>query len=234
MLAAGAATLVAVPGAAAQDSGSRQTAKLKFTSKHPGAPTGLTFKVDYVNPADPAAKPPAVAQVVEKLARGARFDTTVPEACTASDPELMLLGPSACPPGSQVAEGVITLDTGLPQPGRFITSPAEFFNNFGEFIFLNQVLATESPRVVSRARVRRRSYVSNAPFLPGTPPDGAAVDTVKVDGFAVTRDFDGHVRSYVTTPPRCPERGYWLNRATFTYFDGVSQTVRTRSRCRAG
>jgi hypothetical protein len=227
--------LVALPAAAAaQDTGSRQAAKVKFTTKKPGAPSGLVFKVDYVNPSDPAAKPPAVRRVVERLARGARFDTSAPEPCAATDPELMLLGTAACPAGSAVGTGHLTLDTGVPGPGRLVEVGIDFFNNAGELIFLNQPGPLDSPRVVVRSVVNERQVISEAPFLPGTPPDGAAIDTVSARFQAVTRNIGGERHSYVTTPPRCPERGYWVNRATFTYFDGVSQTVRSRSRCRAG
>jgi|SRR5688500_7861998 hypothetical protein len=227
--------LLALPTAAgAQDAGSRQAAKLKFTTKQPGTPSGLVFKVDYVNPADPAAKPPAVRRVVETLARGARFDTSAPESCTAPDPQLMLLGTGACPAGSAVGTGHLTLDTGLPDPGRIVDVEIDFFNNANELIFLNQPGPLDSPRVVVRAALGERRAVSEAPFLPGTPPDGAAIDTVSARFQAVTRTIGGERHSYVTTPPRCPKRGYWVNRAAFTYFDGVSQTVRSRSRCKAG
>ena len=228
------AALTVGPAAHAQDTGSRQTAKVKFTTKQPGAPSGLIFKVDYANPDDPAAKPPAVRRVVEKLARGARFDTAAPEPCTAADPQLMLLGTAACPPGSAVGTGHLTLDTGFPGPGRIVDVGIDFFNNANELIFLNQPGPLDSPRVVVRSAVTDRRVISEAPFLPGTPPDGAAIDTVDARFHAATREAGGKTRSYVTTPPRCPQRGYWLNRVTFTYFDGASQTVRSRSRCTVG
>ena len=38
-------------------------------------------------------------------------------------------------------------------------------------------------------------------------------------------------RSFLRTPPQCPASGRWTNTATFTYRDGVSQTVATFSRC---
>jgi hypothetical protein len=225
---------ILAPAALAGEEGQRQTGKLKFTTKQPGAPSGLILEVDYVNPDDPDAKPPAVRRVVEVLARGARFDTAAPGRCTASDPELMLLGGAACPGESRVGDGRITLDTGFPQPGRFIASPVDFFNNTDEFIFLNRALATETPRVVTRARVTRRRTISEAPLLPGTPPDGAAVDTVFVKLFAVTSEVGGEARSYITTPPRCPPRRFWVNRVRFAYDDGVTQRIRSRSRCRPG
>ncbi len=226
------ALLALQPAAHGQEPGSRQTVTFKFTKQRPGVPTGLAFRVDYVNPDDPGGKPPAVRTVVEKLAPGGRFDTSAPLQCTASDPELMLLGPAACPAGSAVAAGRLTLDTGLPDPGRFLDVGIDFFNNANELIFMNRPGPLDVPRVVVRATVTGHERISEAPFLPGTPPDGAAVDTVAVRDRVVTRRVDGIVRSYVTTPPRCPPRGYWVNRTSFTYADGVTQTVRSRSRCR--
>lgn len=223
------AAALAAPSAIAQSEGSYQTAKLRFTTAQPGAPSGLVFRVDYRDPADPEAKPPAVRMVTERLAAGAAFDTSMPEACTAPDPELMLLGTSACPAGSIVGDGLIVLDTGMPQPGRFVSSSVDFLNNDDELIFLNHVAATETPRVVTRAKVRDRTRVSMAPFLPGTPPDGAAVDTVFARDFVI-QGPDGD--AYVTTPPTCPRRGYWVNRARFAYADGVEQAVATKNRCR--
>lgn len=227
-------TALAAPAAQAADPASRQTATFKFTKQRPGVPSGLVFRVDYVHPDDPAAKPPAVRTVVEKLARGGRFDTSAPAACTASDVELTLLGPAACPPDSRVAAGDLTLDTGLPGPGRFVEVGVDFFNNTNEFIFLNQPGPLDVPRVVVRASVTADERMSAAPFLPGAPPDGTAVDTVAVRDRVVTRQAGGEIRSYVTTPPRCPRRGFWVNRTSFTYADGVTQTVRTRSRCERG
>lgn len=225
---------VVVPVAAAAPDERRQKAKVRFTTKAPGAPSGLVFRVDYVNPADPSGKPPAVTRVVETLARGARFDTSAPEACPASDAELMLLGTGACSPGSQVGTGHLTLDTGFPAPARTLDVEVDFFNNTGQFIFLNQVAALDIPRVVVRSAVGKRRIESGAPFLPGTPPDGAAIDTVAVRTPPIRRTVDGERRAYVTTPPRCPRRGFWVNRARFTYFDGVTQAVATRSPCRPG
>jgi hypothetical protein len=50
--------------------------------------------------------------------------------------------------------------------------------------------------------------------------------------FVTKRELGGDVRSYITTPPTCPRRRYWVNQVTFTYFDGVTQTVETRSPCK--
>jgi hypothetical protein len=219
-----------VPATAAAQSGSRQSAELRFVEQRPGVPSALTLSIDYVNPDDPSAKPPAVQTVVEELAPGARIDTSVPELCTASDAELMLLGASACPPGSRVGSGTIRIDTGFPEPGRFIDADVTFLNNTDELIFVSTERRS-GVRVVSRSEVQDRRIVNSAPPLPGTPPDGGAIDVVKAKLDAVSREIDGVRRGYVTTPGECPPGRAWTNSITFTYADGVSQTVETQSRC---
>jgi hypothetical protein len=224
---------VAVPsGALAGSGGSYQEAKLKFTKERPGASTGMRVHIDYRDPADPDAKPPAVRRVVLKLARGARIDTLAPEWCTASDAELMATGADACSPGSKLGGGDVTVDTGFPGPGRFVDAHIDFLNNDHELIYVNTVEATTA-RTIIRAAVRRRRIITDAGMLPGTPPDGGAIDTVETFIPALSRTVDGQRRRYVRTPRHCPERGFWINRITFTYANGVTQTTRNHSRCEA-
>jgi hypothetical protein len=218
-----------VTASAAGPGGSRQTANLVFGEQRPGVASGYSVDIDYVNPDDPSAKPPAVRQVVETLASGARFDTSAPQLCTASDAQLMLLGESACPPGSKVGEGVVTVDTGIPGPGRFVTADVDFFNNTDQLIYLNTVRGTNA-RTVIRATVGANQVVTDAPMLPGTPPDGGAIDTVHVRFPRLVRDG----RAYVTTPPNCPPGRVWINQISFTYADGVTQTVQSPSPCKPG
>ena len=219
-----AAVVLALAPAAA--SAQRQDASLVLTSSKPGKPTGEKLRIDYVNPADAAAKPPAVRRVVETLAAGARFDTSAPELCTASDLELMMLGPSACPAGSVVGTGEIVVDTGV-LGARTLPSQVTFLNNTGQLIFVASVGPTPA-RLVLRAARDGRESASNAPFLPGALPDGAAIDTVRVDLDRIVTERG----SYLTTPPRCPRKRHWLHRTSFTYADGATETVTTRQRCR--
>jgi hypothetical protein len=214
-------------------SGSRQTAKFTLSQKQPGKSTGERLVIDYVNPNDAAAKPPAVRRVVTVLPLKARFDTTAPARCTATDAELMLEGGSACPAGSRVGGGDVTVDTGAAGPGRFVEAQVEFFNNTNELIFLNTV-RDSGARTVIRAEVRRHKTITVVePPLPGTPPDGGAIDTVDIALKAVSRMRDGERRNYITTPPHCPPRGYWITAVRFIYRDGVGQTVKNRVRCEA-
>lgn len=211
----------------------RQSATFEFTKQRPGASTGTRLEIDYVNPDDSAAKPPAVRRVVLRLARGARFDTGAPASCSATDAELMASGEAACPPESRVGDGQTTVDSGVPGPSRFVEAKIDFFNNTDELVYINTVSDTEA-RTVIRAQVTRRKVITDVAMLPGTPPDGGAIDTVSTFDPPLSRIVDGERRSYVTTPPRCPARGTWHNRVFFTYSDGVTARVLTESPCRRG
>jgi hypothetical protein len=215
--------------------GSRQEASFTLSEQRTGRATAERFLFDYVNPNDPEAKPPAVRRVVTVLPRGARYDASVPGSCTASDAQLMLQGGSACPAESAIGGGVVTVDSGVPGPGRIVTADVEFFNNAtdaeGEFIYLNTVRGS-SARTVIRADVTGRRTITDAGMLPGTPPDGGAIDTVDLTVAEISREIDGERRNYITTPRRCPKRGHWNTRVHFTYADGVTQTVKSASECK--
>ena len=132
--------------AVAQEDSPYQTSSYTLDQKRTVRPTNEHFQFDYVNPEDPEAKPPAVQKVVTILPKGARYDASVPGSCAAGDEELMVQGAAACPEDSRIGGGVITVDTGVPGPGRIVTADTEFFNNAedpeGEFIYLNTVRGT--------------------------------------------------------------------------------------------
>ncbi len=229
------AVLAGFAAVAVAAEGPYQTSEYTLTQKRPARPTGEHFQFDYVNPDDPDAKPPAVKKVVTILPRGARYDASVPGSCTASDEELTLEGAAACPEDSAIGGGVITVDSGVPGPGRFVTADTEFFNNAedpeGEFIYVNTIRDTDA-RTVLRADVTRRRTITVAPMLPGTPPDGGAIDTVDVDVAKVVRTIDGERRAYITTPQRCRRSKTWFARVRFIYDGDYSQTVATPNSCR--
>jgi hypothetical protein len=71
------------------------------------------------------------------------------------------------------------------------------------------------------------------PPLPGFPPPDPflAVKTVREIFDPVTQGAGASRRGYITTPSSCPASGQWTNTLTFTYRDGVTQTVPTNSPC---
>ena len=233
-----AATLLALPGVAAgqSQSPSYQTAAIPFTTTAPGAPGGLSLSIDYRNPDDPNAKPHAVQKLVVRLHPGTRFDTSVPEQCKASDADFEQQGSSACPPGSRVGAGQTEFDNGSPTDQRITQTQATLFNNEGELILFFETTNTPGPplRVAARSKIEGSTITTDVPPLPGAPPPEPflAVKTVRETFDTITRGTGGSRRGYITTPSSCPASGYWTNSIEFTYRDGVTQTVPTRSPCR--
>jgi hypothetical protein len=231
------AVLVLAAAAASALDSPYQSSSYTLSQDRVARPTGEHFQFDYVNPDDPEGKPPAVKEVVTILPRGARYDPSVPGSCTATDEDLMLQGAAACPADSAIGGGVIKVDKGVPGPGRIVTADTEFFNNAedpeGEFIYLNTVRDTGA-RTVVRADVTQRRTITTAPMLPGTPPDGGAIDTVDVEVAKVARTVDGERRGYITTSERCPRSRTWFARVRFTYDGDYSQVVATPNPCKRG
>ena len=210
---------------------SRQSAAVQFSEHQPSASGALSIDIDYVNPDDPGGKPPAVRNIVVQLADGARVDTSVPPRCTASDAQLMVQGPGACPADSQVGGGFVRIDTGLPGDSRFLEEDLTLLNAANQVIFLFRDRGSGA-RLSSRATVEGGTLTTSAPPLPGAPPDGGAVDIVIERLNAIPGNSPGH--GYVVTPAKCPSSGAWTNSIRFTYADGVSQTVQTTSPCLPG
>ena len=219
----------AVPSAAAE--APRQTYSERFTTDEPGAATGRMYAIDWVNPADPEGKPHSFSHLHVELADGARFDTTAVPQCKASDAELMAIGPEACPAESKVATDETLIDSGVAGPGRYFTSDIVFFNNQDELILIATVRELGA-RVVLRGQVGRNTIDLDVPVLPGLPPDGAAAKSQRGRWDVRSSVRDGKTVNYITTPPTCPDRGFWVNRLTYTYRDGVEQTVESKTPCR--
>jgi hypothetical protein len=220
----GAATLAEPAAAGAQDA-PRQTVSDRFTTQAPGAPAGRSFAVDFADPANPEGKPHSISKVELELAEGARFDTAAIPRCAATDAQLMAEGASACPANTRVGTGEIIVDTGFAEPGRMLGNDVTFFNAAGELVIFIEPRGTGA-RLVLRGKLAGRKLTIDVPPLPGTPPEGGANRRERAT-FAARG-------GYVTTPPACPASGFWVNRVTYTYRDGVRQTAESHSPCTAG
>jgi hypothetical protein len=218
--------------AAAPVSGPHGTIDHQFTTKLPGKPTGSTFTGTYHAAGDPSGDPPYMRRMTFYPPKGMRYDTTVPERCTASDAELQLRGAAACPEGSRLGGG-----TGR---GKFMDNETELridvFNNAGE-----QVMVTSSPLVATVGRGKfgpGGSITYETPTcFPAVGPGPCPVDSALQLGAAVTlkpytRTSGGVTRSYLTTPPKCPRSGRWRGPVRFWWADGTGETIVTEQRCR--
>ena len=229
--ATGLAAIALAAQASAVSEPPRQTYSERFTTDVPGTATGRAYAIEWVNPDDPDGKPPAFSHLHVELAKGARFDTSALPHCRASDAELMAAGPSGCPAESKVAVDETVIDSGFAEPGRYFTTDLVFFNNENELVLVATV-RENGARVVLRAQVGERTIDLDVPMLPGTPPDGGAAKRQRGEWYALSSVRDGKRVNYLTTPPTCPASGFWVNRITWTYRDGVEQTRESRSPCK--
>jgi hypothetical protein len=206
-------------------SGPHQTIDNRYTTTQPNAPTGFRFTGTYHAANDPGGDPPYMRSMTFHPPTGFRYDTSVPERCTASDLELQLRGPSACPEGSRLGGGTAR--------GKFMgqetTLDVEVFNNQGE-----QVMLIRTPFVVTVSRGRFQDdgsvrYASPTcyPALVTCPTDNALQLGSSVSSPPYTRDG----RSYATTPPKCPKSGHWPVPVDFAWADGSGETVVTKQPC---
>jgi len=221
-------------------SGPRETVEQHFTAHRPGSPTGVRFSATYHARGDQKGRPPFMRRLVVHPPHGMRFRTGVPKRCTASDAELQLMGPEACPPGSQVGRGSVEglfLFPGSDRVFHHFRHRTYVLNNRDE-----QILLVESEGfTVVRGRIRRDGTTVFEP--PTCFPKAEGVDCaddyiVQLETTTVvkpyTRRAGGRLRSYITTPPRCPPRGYWLSTARFWWSDGSVDRVPTRQTCVPG
>jgi hypothetical protein len=232
-LAAGVVPLAAGGGhsASAEQSGLRQTASFRFTTKKPGAPSGVRVSLRFMNPDDPAVKPYAVQRMVFHWPGKHLGDTTVPARCTASDAEILAQGPDACPPKSKVGGGKAVTDTGAGDD-RYQDVTVSAFNEEGGLIGVTVTDSTPLIRTVDHTKfdTKTRTKSTDVTPFPGFPPPEPYTPVKSLDLFYPK--LVRHGRAYGMTPPRCPRAGYWTFKADFTYHDGVTQTVESRSPCR--
>jgi hypothetical protein len=227
-------------GAAAKPvNGPRETVDHRFTATRATSPTGLSYSGSYHAAGDRKGSPPAMRKMVFYYPRGMRFDTTVPARCTASDVELELRGPDACPAASRLGGGTTEGLFMVPVTHSFVFDhykhPVTIVNNANE-----QVVLIESEGfTVVRGRIRPDGAIE---FNPTTcfpaPPTGQCADDyiIQLGSSTVTPPYKratrGRVRSYATTPPTCPARGYWRTPVRFWWADGSADTVVTKQPCR--
>ena len=235
-----AASALWAAGATAQPgSGPRQTVNQRFTTTRPGSPTGVSYTASYHAAGDEQGRPPYMRRVVIHPPRGMRYDTSVPERCTASDAELQVMGPAACPAGSRLgdgtAEGLVLMPFADDVVLDHFTHPVHVLNNENEQI----VLVESEGFTVVRGAIRPNGSIVWEPTtcFPTNPATDCVDDHIIQFGTSTvlppyTRTVDGRVRSYATTPPNCPERGYWRTTARFRWSDGSADRVVTRQPCR--
>jgi hypothetical protein len=227
---AAAIAAAAVGSMAADAAVPRQSATLDYTTTAPGSPTGTVLKLEFQNPEDPSLKPHAVARMVIHRPEGSVIDTTVPPRCHASDVELMLRGPAGCPADTQIGSAVAVSDTGGRDPfPRYSTTTISNFNADNEMIGVGVNDDIPALKFVDRTKIERNTTTTNFPLTPGVPPPEPFTPLENLN--LVIPAYVRGGRAYMRTPPKCPAAGYWTATLEFTYRDGVSESVESRSPC---
>ena len=221
----------AASAAAAPASGPHGTIDYRFTTSKPNRAAGTVYTGTYHAAGNPGADPPYMRRMVFYNRSGMIRDTSVPERCTAGDTQLAAFGSAACPEGSRVGSGRVDF--------RFLGFPnsveMEVFNNTNELIMLGR-----SPLLTSVARGRVHpdgsvAFASPTCFphvqLAGCPVDNVLQLGSVVDMPPYRRRIGGRLRSYLTSPRRCPRSGRWRSPVRFWWADGTVETITTYQRC---
>jgi hypothetical protein len=220
-------------------SGPRQTIDQQFTSKLAGSPTGLAFSASYHAAGDPNGNPPYLRRMTFYPPPGMRYDTSVPDRCTATDVELEARGAAACPEGSRIgtgeAEGIFYQPIGHAFIVDHYQHTLDVLNNANE-----QILLVNS----------EGSTVQRGKFLPDgsidfrtttcfpAPPTGQCADDYilqlksSTSMPAYTRTIGGQLRAYATTPPKCPKQRHWASTVKFWWSDGSEDSVVSKQPCK--
>ena len=221
--AAGVAAALLMGTGTASAQGSYGDFGLEFGTTTTGTEAKPKLVVAYRNPDDPNGKPPAIASAVFRLPEDTRIDTAAVERCTATDEQIQMSGPSACPPGSKVGSGTLTAATGFGPPTDPVAGDVTVFNGADQLIEVVTVPGTQTVAGMDRLSVEGNVLTAHPPAIPGGPPDGRTA----VKDIQLTIDRSG----YVTTPPECEVPG-WAYGASYEFANGAKQEVSHRHACR--
>lgn len=207
-------------------SGPHETVDNRLTTTQPNAPSGFSFDGTYHAAGAPSAPPPYMRKMIFYNPDGARYDTTVPERCSASDVDLETRGAAACPAGSRLGGGMTT----AAFLGRLPTTVSVDVFNAADA----QIMLVHSPEVmtVARGRILPDGSVQYAsptcwPYAQqlGCPVDDVLQLKSSVVVPPYTKVVNGALRSYITTPPTCPPSGHWSGPVRLWWADGSVDTV---------
>jgi hypothetical protein len=227
----GAVTCIAAAATAAlaplAHAGRRVDYGMSFSSRDPGQSAGLDVRLLYKRPGHPNAKPVPVREERFTFPAGTWFDPAIVPPCMASDTELMVEGPSACP-ASWVGAGYgDTIMTGFPGPSETPIDVQAVQDGFDVKV-LTRPMGFKT-WFVTHAITRGRVTTVTIQRSPGGPPDGQSA-LRRAHNVFPARSRNRHV--FARTPPGCPRTGVWTFRARFRFDDGVVERDTTRMRCR--
>ena len=229
-----ACALTAAPVAAQPASGPRETVDQSFTTTAPGAATGLAFSAAYHAAGDPQGNPPYLRRMVFQSPPGMRYDTSVPDRCTATDAQLAVMGPDACPAGSRIGTGTTDGIFYFPFSGDQVVDrfhhTLHVLNGDHEQILL---VESEGYTVVRGRFTSDGSLEFDPPSCFPAPPAGGCADDyiLQLKSATTIPAITRAGRAYATTPPSCPSTGEWETTLRYWWSDGSTDAVVTRQPC---
>jgi hypothetical protein len=203
---------------------------LAFSSQLPSSSTGVALHILFKDPADPDAKPSPQRKIVIALPAGARIDGSAVPACTATDAELMARGPAACPAGSQVGDGTLTLTTGGGPLFDPFVDDVKLFNGGNELVEIFNKQGNDTTTAIGRRTYTDPQTLTETPApQPGGPPNGESA--VRLIEYRLDPHGSSN-RPFIRTPPACPTTETWISNLTFTTADGATNAARASTACR--
>jgi polyvinyl alcohol dehydrogenase (cytochrome) len=195
---------------------------LRFTARRPRRGTGALLHA-VVQRSSPSAKPSPLRTEVLDLPRGARFNGGAVPACRASDNQIDLLGPSACPKSSEVGSGTIQVAIGSPLDPE--TADVTIFNWGKGPIEVVTAPGTNVTLAIDRGDFTGPGELTNhPPRAPGGPPDFET--SVSQADFTYFNS-----RGFITTPQSCPRSHQWVSRIRYSTANGRSYRATSSTPC---
>jgi hypothetical protein len=205
-------TAIAALSASAALAATQQTYSQKFTVKHPGRATGMTFKATATDPKEPIGHIPAqVRKVTLTFPPGTKIDTSAVTRCVKVD---------ACPAASQIGSGTATVKFS----NQHSTIPAKVYNRAGGlFLVFTTPFGTT---VVLKPALKAGQLILTVPPL--------TLGTIKLtlSSMSLTIKKAGAAsHPYARTPSSCPNSGKWTFKARFDYVNKTVKKLSSASPC---
>lgn len=207
---------------------------LRFTARTPRTVTGAQLHA-VVRRGSPNEKPSPLRSEVLDLPAGARFDGSAVPACHATDQQIQLEGPTACPADTRVGSGTLQLAIGSPLDPE--NADVSIFNWGKGTIEVVSPPGSNATLAIDRGNFTGPGQLTNHPPKgPGGPPDFET--SVSAADFTYLNRHSRAGGGFITTPPSCPRSGLWTSHITYSTADGrtyhASSTTPCVGRARSG
>jgi hypothetical protein len=216
--------LVAVMGATSPVASPQfaSTFEMTYVPGKPSTSGGIHTFMTWSDPAEPNGKPKRINRIQFRFHPGTKIDTRALRQCRASDADVRIEGPRACPRSSRLGFATSRVITATTPADR---TNIKFFNAPNQIIVLVRV--EDRTLAVYRDDIKGRVVTVNLDL-----PSGLSL--LELDA-TIKNHARGHGRKrrvYFRTPPTCPASGEWTTSVVFTYVDGSSQQLDDASPCR--